>query len=251
VENILKSISELPGVVASFVFNGQSQLVASQGHSIYDPAILQEICGGLVKSLESVQLQTPDWETVTAQFEDGRLTAKNLGKGADGQSYVLAMVSDAQLKAFAAVALRVAVQKLKDVLAGGAPVHSAPGTSAPAVSAPPPAAARSQPPPHAATASQPAMSSSGMTWSRAGQSGGSSGIDVVDAAASSFLSRCTTEYARCVGQMSKVYVKEAVRRVSPAAPFTVALARQVVEDLAGQVENPDKQSRFRKAMENL
>ena len=248
-ETILKTVSELAGVTTTFVFNGQGQVLASQGQSIYDAELLQEISGGLVKSLESVQLQTPDWETVTAQFEEGRLTAKSLGKGADGHSYVLAMVSDTQLKAFAAVALRVAVQKLKAVLDGGTPASSSPALPTPLASTrvplPPP------PPPPSAAASQPAMASSGMTWSKTGQSSASSGIDVVDAAASAFLSRCTKEYARCVGPMSKVYVKEAVRRVSPSAPFAVALARKVVEDLAGQVDNPEKQARFRKAMENL
>jgi hypothetical protein len=47
--------------------------------------------------------------------------------------------------------------------------------------------------------------------------------------------------------MSKVYVQEAARRVSPEAPFSLALARQLVDDLASQIEDPQDRGEFRSA----
>jgi hypothetical protein len=48
--------------------------------------------------------------------------------------------------------------------------------------------------------------------------------------------------------MSKVYVQEAVRRVCPDAPFSLAFARQIVDDLSGQVEDPKDRTAFRRAV---
>jgi hypothetical protein len=78
-------------------------------------------------------------------------------------------------------------------------------------------------------------------------SGTVSGVSVADPASGSFLSRCAKELARHVGPISKVYVQEAVRRVVPDAPFSLARARELVDDLAGQIEDPDDRAAFRKA----
>ena len=40
--------------------------------------------------------------------------------------------------------------------------------------------------------------------------------------------------------MSKVYVGEAVRRVSPDAPFSLGARAKLIEDLAAQVKEKDR-----------
>jgi predicted regulator of Ras-like GTPase activity (Roadblock/LC7/MglB family) len=260
-ETILQSINELAGVTAAFVFHGSGQLAGYRAQAIYDETLLGSVSESLVKALESVQLQIDDWEAVSASFDDGRLLLRSLGRGADGQPQVLAVVADARLNApFATVALRVAVQKLKKLLAGG----SASSSSLPALE--PAGQARSRPalgalrplsqpalqatPPQAAQ-SQPAVSSSGMTWSRPGSSSGSSGIEVLDAASSALLTRCSKELARHVGPMAKVYVKEAARRVSPTGPFGLAQAKALIAELSGHIEDTGDRAAFRKAVENF
>jgi hypothetical protein len=48
--------------------------------------------------------------------------------------------------------------------------------------------------------------------------------------------------------MAKVYVEEAVQRVSPDAPFSVSLSAKLLDDLAGQIEDNDDRTRFRQAL---
>jgi hypothetical protein len=57
------------------------------------------------------------------------------------------------------------------------------------------------------------------------------------------------ELARHVGPMSKVYVQEAVRRVAPDAPFSLARAKELRDDLAGQIDDPRGRAQFCKALE--
>jgi hypothetical protein len=49
--------------------------------------------------------------------------------------------------------------------------------------------------------------------------------------------------------MAKVYVEEAVRRICPDAPFTLAQGRALCDDLAGQVEDSKDRAAFLKAVE--
>ena len=50
--------------------------------------------------------------------------------------------------------------------------------------------------------------------------------------------------------MAKVYVAEAVRRVAPGTPFSMAVAAPLVEDLAQQIEEAPDREQFRKALGN-
>jgi len=176
------------------------------------------------------------------------------GGGGGGPRHVLAVVADATLNAsFATVALRVAANKVKGAIEGG--------SSQPA--------AGSQPLPPSGSAasssahpgdSRPVLANTGLSWTKSsniGSSvggassssvGGSSSISVADPASSAFLTRCAKDLARHVGPISKVYVQEAVRRVSPDAPFSLALARQIVDDLSAQIEDPKDRALFRKAV---
>jgi hypothetical protein len=283
VEPILQSIRELQGVTAVFVFNGTGQVLGYQGVAIYDGETLSDVSKTLVKAVESVQLQMADWDTVTTSFEDGKLILRHLGSGADGTPNVLAVVAEAALNApFVAVALRVAVQKLKKQLDGSARpgstpnLPSAPPPSQPAFVPPQPL----YPPPQAvqpqAPGSSPALakmtppqlrsvpqsapvlsqppppqqvSSTGTTWSGFGSGTGSSSIEVVDQAAALYLTKVSRELARYVGPMSKIYVKEAARRVSPSAPFSIQQAKALLEDLGAHLDKPADRVAFVKAVE--
>ena len=240
-EIILQGLLELAGVSAGMVFDGAGRLVCHRAHAVYDRALCEEVSGTLIKALDSIALQQEDWESMTVQFVDGKLLVRSLGVGTAGAHY-LAVVADQSLNAsFATVAIRVATAKLKKLLAGGAAsAGSVAGAGSSLAAAP-----RSSGVLPAASSSVPASgskvpSNSNLTWSNASSSGVASGIAVADAAASTFLSRCNKELARFVGPMSKVYVGEAVRRVSPDAPFSLGARAKLIEDLAAQVKEKDR-----------
>ena len=201
-DSVLSALHEVPGVTATMVFDGSGRLALHKGHAMYDRALCEHVCGVLVKAIDAVQLEQEDWDAITAQFADGKILLHNLGS-----AHSLAVVTDAALSpTFSTVAMRVAVNKLKKgvekgTLTGITPV-SQPGVTPLAQ----PAAARASPGPEAAA----------------------------------FLNRCVKELARYVGPMSKVYVKEAVGRVCAGAPFTMAAAERLIEDLAQQIDLGDR-----------
>ncbi|HUL59650.1 MAG TPA: hypothetical protein VLU43_10265 [Anaeromyxobacteraceae bacterium] len=255
-DTILQSLLDLAGVTATLVFDGTGRLVAHRGHGVYDRPLCEQVGATLVKATDAVALQQRDWESLTAQFADGKLLLRNLGATADGRSHVLALVADASLNpSFATVAVRVAATKLRKVLEGGPGSSSAtdlaaaarpPGASSSQI--PPPAASSSSPLP--GTDSKPVLANSGLSWSKI-SSVGLSRVSIADPAAGAYLTRCAKELARHVGPIAKVYVEEAVRRVSPDAPFALASAGPLLEDLAGQIEDPDDRAKFRSALKNV
>jgi predicted regulator of Ras-like GTPase activity (Roadblock/LC7/MglB family) len=246
-DTILQALLDLAGVNAALVLDASGRLAAFRGKSVYDRALCEQVGVTLVKAIDSIQLQHEEWETIAAQFSDGKLLMRSLG-AAGGGGHVLAVVADSTLNSsFATVAIRVAANKLRKALEGGAT------TAVPAAAA---AAGRSSvPPPLPASASQPLPSDSrvvantGVSWSKAGSSVALSGISVGDPASATFLTRCTKALARAVGPMSKVYVQEAVRRISPEATYTMALKGKLVEDLAEQIEDADDRAQFLKAVD--
>jgi predicted regulator of Ras-like GTPase activity (Roadblock/LC7/MglB family) len=199
--SVLSALHEVPGVTATMVFDGSGRLALHKGHAMYDRALCEHVCGVLVKAIDAVQLEQEDWDAITAQFADGKILLHNLGS-----AHSLAVVTDAALSpTFSTVAMRVAVNKLKKgvekgTLTGITPV-SQPGVT-----------------PLAQPAARP-----------------SAGPE-----AAAFLTRCVKELARYVGPMSKVYVKEAVGRVCAGAPFTMAAAERLIEDLAQQIDLGDR-----------
>lgn len=254
-DTILQGLMELAGVRASMVLDGSGQLVAHRGHSVYDRSVCEQVGSTITRAIESIQLQQEDWETITAQFADGRILVRRVTARTDGPKLVLAVVADSTLNpSFATVALRVAANKVRGMIEGG--------------SSQPPAVSSSQPfgPPGASSSvltpadSRPNLANTGLSWSKSGSNVGSgsqagaassagaiSGVAVADPASSAFLSRCAKELARHVGPISKVYVQEAARRVSPDAPFSLAVARQLVDDLSNQIEDSKDRAHFRKA----
>ncbi|WP_242344874.1 roadblock/LC7 domain-containing protein [Anaeromyxobacter terrae] len=240
-DTILQSLLDLPGVNATLVFDGDGQLLAHRGRAVYDRDLCQQVSGWLAKAVDAVQLQQGDWESMTAQFADGKLLLRSLGLSRDGKSHVLALVADAALNpSFATVAIRVAMAKLKKALDGGGAASS---QNLGAPPAPQPAASSSVPP----SDSRPVLANSGLSWSKI-SSTGLSRIAVADPASAAFLSSCAKELARYVGPIAKVYVEESVRRVSPENPFALAASRALVEDLAGQIEDVEDRLKFRETL---
>ena len=206
------------------VFDGTGHLAGHRGRAVYDRALCEQVSGNLVKAIDSIQLQQADWDSVTAQFADGKLIMRNLGSPG-GHAHMLAVVADVTLNSsFATVAIRVAANKLrKAILEGGT---AAPGSGVLPATAPTgaPSASSSQLPGE----SKPALgSSSGLSWSKV-SSVGFSTVAVADPASSAFLTTCAKKLARHVGPIAKVYVEEAVRRVSPDAPFSVSLGGRLI-----------------------
>ena len=240
-EAILEGILEVPGVTAVLVVDGQGGLVAHRGRAVYDRALCEQLASKVGKVIDAVQLQQEDWDAVSAQYSDGKLLVRNLG-GEAGQTHVLGIVADATLNpSFATVAIRVAANKLRKALSGGAASSSSLG------------AISSAPPPVPAAASAPAsdsgvLGSSGLSWSK-GSSAGISRVQAADPASAAFLGRCAKELARHVGPMAKVYVEEGVRRVAGDQPFAMAHAPKLLDDLSGQIEDPDDRAQFRKSMQ--
>jgi hypothetical protein len=246
-DGILQSLMDLGGVTAALVFDSAGQLVGHRGHAVYDQALCAHVSGVLAKALDAVQLQQEDWETVTAQYADGKIVLRRVVAGS--QAHVLAVVADGSLNAsFATVALRVAAGKLKRFLEGGPASSSVAGLGSSA-----PAGSRSGPGPgpggsQASPAdSRPNLANSGLSWSKISNVG-LSRVAVADPASGAFLGRCAKELAQYVGPIAKVYVEEAVRRVSPDAPFAIAQAKPLVEDLAAQIEDADDRKSFQKAL---
>jgi predicted regulator of Ras-like GTPase activity (Roadblock/LC7/MglB family) len=213
-DTVLSALHEVPGVTATMVFDAAGRLALHKGHAVYDRALCEHVAGLLVKAIDAVQLEQEEWDSMTAQFADGRILLRNLGS-----AHFLAVVADAALSpTFSTVAMRIAVNKLKKGLEKGTLTGLTP-VSHPAVtpfSHPPatPAAARPAPGPEA----------------------------------TAFLARCVKELARYVGPMSKVYVKEAVGRVCAGAPFTMAAAERLIEDLAQQLDDLGDRGALRTAL---
>jgi len=250
-EGILQGLLDLSGVGAAIVFDATGQLVDYRGRAIYDRPLCEQVSGTLNRAVDTVRLQQEDWESITAQFADGKLLLQNLAApGARG--HVLAVIADATLNAsFATVAIRVATNKLRRAIEGR-PADSAVAGSAAEVPAgrQPGNGSRA-----AGSGSQPlpsdsaALASSGVSWSKS-SAVGLSRVAVANPASAAFLSRCAKQLARHVGPIAKIYVEEAVRRVSPDAPFSLAVATQLVDELASQVEDSADRAELLKALEN-
>jgi len=252
---ILQGLLDLPGVNAALLLDGAGRLAAFRGKAIYDQALCEQVGATLVKAVDSIQLQQEGWETIAAQYVDGKLLLRSLGT-VGGGAHVLAVVADGTLNSsFATVAIRVAANKLRKALEGGS-TSQLPGSGVSTGATPPPLPSSGSQ--VGLSGSQvslsgsplpPAVANTGMSWTKAGSSVALTGIQVGDPASGSYLSRCAKALARAVGPMAKVYVQEAVRRISPEATYTMALKGRLIDDLAGQIEDEDDRKAFLKAVE--
>ena len=90
------------------------------------------------------------------------------------------------------------------------------------------------------------LANTGLSWSKVSGSG-LSGVAAADPASSAYLTRCARALALGVGPMARLYVEEAVRRLCPEAPFSLAQAGALREELATQLDDPDDRTAFLKA----
>jgi|CZKU01.1.fsa_nt_gi predicted regulator of Ras-like GTPase activity (Roadblock/LC7/MglB family) len=242
---ILKTLSDLEGVNGAVVTDARGQVVAYRAHAVYDLPLLQQVGHATVTAIDSIKLLHEDWESISAQFSEGKLLIRNIARG-KGPEYTLSVIADARLNvSFAGVAIRVAVGKLKTVLEAeaAAPLGMAvrPPIAAPAAAAP------------SGRGSIPDGVTNGLSWSEFGGSSGmsASGMNGVDAASSVVLAGCTKALARSVGPMAKRYVKEAVSMLWPDRPFSRDQLPVLVAELEKYLANPEDASQFRKTVAKI
>ncbi len=269
-EAILQTLRGLEGVNGAVVADGGGRILAYQAHAVYDVTLLQQVSRAIVTAIDSVKLLHEDWESVTAQFSEGKLLVRNVslqgrGKGAD---LTLALIADMRLNlSFAGVAIRVAVGKLRSLAESGAlsaqPALGAPQPAAAAFSSPQPPVVAAPPPPSGAgpaaapaygfpRASVPEIATSGLSWSGGSQSTlSASNISSIDAASAAVLAGCTKALARSVGPIAKRYVKETVYRLWPERTFSKELTPMLANELERYLETPDDAVQFRKAISKL
>jgi hypothetical protein len=103
----------------------------------------------------------------------------------------------------------------------------------------------------AVTASE--IASSGLHWSGLGGSStlSASGVAVADAVSSALLTSCTKLLANAVGPMAKVFVKDAVRKISAGQPFSKAMYAALITELEKEIEDLDDAAAFRKNASKL
>jgi hypothetical protein len=263
-DNVLLSLQVLEGVNGVFVADGTGKLLGYRAHSVYDVDLLQGVSKTVAGAIDSVKLIQSDWSAVNAHYSEGMLLVRNLGgrETPDARLAMLVVVADNRLNiSFAGVAVRVAVAKLKVLIdSNPAQVFSA-STWGPAPVAPGggvasqlhatvPVAASGLPGVSTMATSGRAVgsdvASSGLSWSGlSGSSMSGSGISVVDSASADFLTMCTRALARVIGPMAKLYIKDAVRKVSPGSPFSRDCGEALIEELCRNITKPELVAKFR------
>jgi len=268
-ETILKALRDLEGVNGAFLADTAGQLYAYNAESIYDVSLLGQVSKAIANAIDSVKLLQEDWDTITAQYAEGRLLVKCVPAGArkGGAALTLALIADSRLNpSFAGVAIRVAIGKIKTLVEGNPLALVAVGAGGNAVMAPvtPQAFSASAAPilggsgmaglsaSHAPVGAVE-VATSGLSWSGLGSSSSlsASGVAVADAASSACLTACTKCLAKAVGPMAKVFVKESVRRVAAGQPFSKSMLSALVEDLEKNIEDRADAAEFRKAAAKL
>jgi predicted regulator of Ras-like GTPase activity (Roadblock/LC7/MglB family) len=243
---ILQGLQELEGVHGAIVVDSGGHLVAHRAHNMYDVGLLQQVGRAIVTAIDAVKLSQEDWESITANFTEGKLLIRSLAAGDGGVAFNLALIADSRLNpSFATVAIRVAMTKLKAALrtGGGSSIvepnpasMSRPGASAQSFSQ--------------LKAPVTEIASSGLSWSGFGDpSASGSGIAVADPASSALLTTCTKTLAKSVGPMAKLFVKEAVRKVCPDRPFSRDRLDAVLAEIVKNIEKPAAAAEFQKAIQ--
>lgn len=239
-EPILQGLRDVDGVQGAMIVDASAAVVAHRAHSIYDLAVLQQVARSVVTSVDAIQLIQDDWDVLTAQFGDGKLLLRSLRvSGNHPRRYILAVIADANLNAaFLGVALRVAAAKLLIEL-DPAPMDEPPSTIA----------ASEEAPTEDPWAPEPVRT--GLSWAGAGTGVGGSDVGVTDGASAAYLSACSKALAASVGPMAKVFVKEAVRRVCGARPFSRADGPALLARLAETIEDAEDRATFQAATRTL
>lgn len=277
---ILQGLREVEGVQGAMVVDSEAAVLAHRAHAIYDLSVLQQVARSVVHSVESVQLIQDDWDVLTASFGEGKLLLRSLRPGMRPDRFILAVIADATLNvAFLGVALRVAAGKLLAELDGGRaasqsgpiPVAFATGSTgripidqtrselARSGTSWSGATSSNLIPTAGSSAGFAASPGSGMSAAFSTSSGsgvgsgvsGASDVGVMDAASATFLTAATKALAASVGPMAKVFVKEAVRKVCGARPFSRADGPALLAHLASTIDDQDDRAMFQRATRGL
>jgi hypothetical protein len=264
---ILQGIKNVDGVLGALAIGTAGQVVGHKVNPVYDLAMVEQLAAAVATTLDSLVLAQEDWDSVTANFADGRLLLRNLCvNGAPSPSGLRALVVIAESRinlSFAGVAIRVAVGKLKNLpaqsaaaaqLAASPSLASVNGTAMASSQGLgssmnlQSASALAQSQPHNGSD----LSSTGLSWSGAsGSSMAASGVAVTDAASAAYLTTCTKALARSLGPMAKAFVKDAIRKQWPGRAFSLDLGPQLVSELERHIEDPGDRAQFRKAVKPL
>lgn len=268
-QTILKGLRDLEGVNGTFLADTSGTVLAFNAESVYDASLLTQVSRAVANAIDSVKLIHEDWDTITTQFSEGRLLIRNIPtagrKGA--VPLTLSLIADSRLNpSFATVAVRVAIGKIKAMADANGGVLSMPTVAVPnnSIVTPQQAMAATSPGtfsganPSPATASAssiavPVVAGSGLNWSGFGGSStmAASGVSVADAASSAVLSTCTKYLAKAVGPMAKVFVKEAVRKITSGQPFSKSMLAALVTELEKEIEDQSDAADFRKNVAKL
>ena len=280
-QTILQGLRDLDGVHGTFVADATGQVLAFNAESIYDASLLQQVSKAIATAIDSVKLLEEHWDTITAQFAEGRVLVRsipNVGRS-KSQTLTLSLIADTRLNpSFATVAIRVAIAKIKSLIeanggnlpvveaiqplpvsslsvplgpttANAVPFHAGLSASSPtqSVTGVPQFTASH------AIAAPPEVAASGLSWSGLGGSSSlsASGVSVADAASSAALTACTKCLARAVGPMAKVFVKEAVRKIAQNQPFAKSMLAALISELEKGIEDTADAKEFRKAATKL
>lgn len=259
-ETILKGLRDLEGVNGAFLADASGQIYAYNAESIYDAKLLGQVSKSIATAIDSVKLLQDDWDTITAQFSDGRLVLRSVPAGSrkGAAPLTLALIADSRLNpSFATVAIRVALGRIKTLADenGLTPLAATSGAAAPTRNVAAPVELNASVPAMKQSHSTvtPEVATSGLSWSGFGGSSSmaGSGVSVADAASSAVLSACTKCLAKAVGPMAKVFVKEAVRKIAPGQPFAKAMLPDLVEEIEKHIEDRDDAREFRKAVTKI
>ena len=78
---ILQGIQGLDGVLGAVAIGPGGQVMAYRISSVYDPGMVEQLGAAVATALDSLQLAQEDWDSITANFADGRLLVRNLWTG--------------------------------------------------------------------------------------------------------------------------------------------------------------------------
>lgn len=262
-QTILKGLRDLEGVNGTFLADTSGTVLAFNAASVYDASLLTQVSRAVANAIDSVKLIHEDWDTITTQFSEGRLLIRNIPtagrKGA--VPLTLSLIADSRLNpAFATVAVRVAISKIKAMADANGGVLSMPTVAVPNNSIVTPQQAMAATSPgifpgatgtatvSASSIAVPVVAGSGLNWSGFGGSStlAASGVAVADAASSAVLTTCTKYLAKAVGPMAKIFVKEAVRKISSGQPFSKSMLAALVTELEKEIEDQSDAADFRK-----
>ncbi len=211
-EQILQGLHDLEGVLGTFLFNNDGQVICHRAQASYDQPLLEQLSSAMAEAIQSVQLEDETWDNITTTYLNGQLMIRNLTE------VKLAIIADQSLnQSFANMAIRVAVKNLQQAIAQGA-LTAQGGASA--------------------------AQQSTLSW----PDDGKSSVPVADEQAADFLSLCSSNLAQSVGPMAKIFIKEAVYNLMVQDPFAMEHAVMLVSALMKHIDSLDDQATFQRAI---